>query len=128
MSSKHKTLLLVARIIIAVIFIIAGWMKVSNMDQTVGFFGTLGIPAFLAYIVSYAEFLGGIALLLGLWTDLATIGLGIIMLGAIWFTHKGGFPAFGMPLVTLASLIAILAAGPGALALRFKKKIAEPMA
>jgi putative oxidoreductase len=68
LSPTSKNLaLLVIRIIIGGIFIYTGWMKIADMTSTVGYFASMGIPAFLAYIVGYAEFIGGILLVIGLW-------------------------------------------------------------
>lgn len=117
--NNKDALLLVSRLIIGGIFIFSGWMKVSDMPTTIGFFASVGIPAVLAYVVAYAEVLGGLAIVLGLWTKLAASGLVIIMLGAIYFAAKiGGFQMAGLPLVTLAGLLSLIASGAGSIALK----------
>jgi putative oxidoreductase len=98
---------LVVRLIIGGIFIAAGWMKVSNMEQTLGFFSSLGIPAFLTYAVSYLELIGGVAIVLGAWTCISAAVLAVIMAVAALITYKGGLQAYGYPLVTLAALISL---------------------
>lgn len=115
---KKDALWLIARIIIGLIFITAGWMKISNMAQTVGYFGTMGIPAFLAYIVGYGEFIGGILLAVGYKTCMAAGFLTIIMIVAIFYSFHGGFQSYSLPLATLAGLLAILSVGSGKHALR----------
>ena len=123
-TTKIKNiLLLIVRLIIAVIFIYAGWAKVSAMAQTIGFFSKIGIPAFLAYITGYTEFIGGILLALGLWSEWVATVLAIIMGFAVYFTYGGGFQSFSMPLVTLAGLLSIIASGSGAYAIKLKRKI-----
>ncbi len=108
MSHTRKDVaLLITRLIIGGIFIYSGWEKVSAMSQTLGFFATLGIPAFLTYIVSYAELIGGVMLVLGFWTCLVAGVLSVIMLFAIWYTRAMGFQGFGLPLATLAGLVAL---------------------
>lgn len=99
--------LLVARLIIGGIFISAGWEKVSDISSTIGFFGQMGIPAFLAYAVAYLELIGGIMIVLGFFTCLAAGVLGVIMIFAVWFTRSMGFQGFGMPLATLGGLVAL---------------------
>ena len=121
MTTKQNISILIARLIIGGLFIGTGWMKISAMAMTIGFFQSLGIPAFLAYVVGYAEFIGGILLILGLWIEITTAILAIIMIVAIYLTRTGGFPAFSTPLVTLGSLLAICAAGPGKYAFRLEK-------
>jgi putative oxidoreductase len=73
---------------------------------TAGFFESIGLPAFLAYVVIAAELLGGIALIAGFKTRLVALGLSVILLGSIYTPHfaagfffsnpNGGweFPAF----------------------------------
>ncbi len=54
---------------------------------TAAFFGSLGLPPALAYLVIAAEGLGGIALIIGLWTRIVAILLTLILLGAIYTVH-----------------------------------------
>lgn len=73
---------------------------------TAGFFESIGLPAFLAYVVIVAELLGGLALIAGFKTRLVALGLSVILLGSIYTPHfaagfffsnpNGGweFPAF----------------------------------
>jgi putative oxidoreductase len=54
---------------------------------TAQFFGSIGLPPALAYIVIAAEVLGGIALIVGLWTRFVAIALTPILVGAIFTVH-----------------------------------------
>lgn len=87
--------LLVLRIGLGVIFTAHGLAKVSAMDGVVGYFATLGFAPFMAYIVAYAELLGGIALLLGLFTRIAAGSLALIMAVVLLFI-KTNAPISGM--------------------------------
>ena len=121
--TKNKdVLVLISRLIIGGIFINAGWLKISDMAQTIGFFQTLGIPAFLAYIVGYAEFIGGVLLVLGLFVEMSVLVLAIIMIVAVCLTRGGGVQMFGLPLTMLAALLLAGISGPGRYALRLKKR------
>jgi putative oxidoreductase len=92
---------------------------------TAAFFGKVGLPPALAYVVMSAEFLGGIALVLGVWTSLAAILLTPILLGAIFTVHgaagfffnnaNGGweYPAFWVVALIVQALL-----GDGIYALR----------
>lgn len=64
-----------------------------GMAPTVAFFDqAFGMPAFLTYLVIAAEFLGAIALILGLLTRVAAFGLFAVMAGAIYLVHwQNGF-------------------------------------
>lgn len=100
--------LLIARLIVGGIFIMSGWLKVSDMAATVGLFGQMGIPAFLAYAVSYLELIGGVLLVLGLFSCLVALVLSIIMIFAVWYTRSAGFQGFGLPLAMFAALLALI--------------------
>lgn len=83
--------LLFIRIVLAFVFIPAGWGKLNNLERTTGFFEYLGIPfpALQAPLVAGVEFLGGLLLLLGLASRWASIPLAFIMIVAIATAHWG---------------------------------------
>jgi putative oxidoreductase len=125
---------LVARIVVGWVFVESGWGKLHHIDKVIGFFTDLGLPApaFQAHLVATTEFAGGVALLIGLCTRLASIPLTIIMFVAIATAKKDdlhgfsdliGFPEF----LYMALLFWLLIAGPGKVALdaviasRFKR-------
>ncbi len=114
------------RVITGALFMAHGWLKVSvfTIAGTVGFFESLGLPGFLAYITIIAELVGGLALILGVATRLVSLALIPILLGAVWahsgngwlFSAEGGgweFPLFWV--VAQATLVFL---GSGAFALR----------
>jgi putative oxidoreductase len=124
-DSCNKYAGFISRLIVGAIFVFAGWAKVSDMTMTVSYFSQMGLSSFFAYIVSYAELLGGVALVLGLWTQLASLGLMIIMFGAIWYSRSMGIAGI-MPVVAIiAALLGVVAHGDGMLALKFPKKSAS---
>lgn len=84
---------LILRLALGFIFLVHGWQKISG-DFFPGFLTQLSVPmpAFFAFIVTWLEFLGGIALILGLLTHLASKLLAIEMLVALFLVHiKNGF-------------------------------------
>jgi putative oxidoreductase len=97
---------------------------VFTPSGTAGFFQSIGLPGPLAYAVITAEVLGGVALLLGLWTRWVSLALVPILLGAIYaqhgaagffFSNAGGgweFPALWIVALVVQSLL-----GNGALSL-----------
>ena len=80
--------LLVLRIGVGLIFLLAGWMKASDMTATVGQFGMMGFVPFWAYLVTAVELLAGISVLLGLCTRVAAGLLAIVMIVAICVVYK----------------------------------------
>ena len=114
--------LLFIRLALGVVFINSGWAKVTNLEGVVGFFATLGLPAFLAYLVAYVEFLGGIAFVLGILVRYFGLLTAIIMAVAICKVHwANGFnPAdggYGYVLVFLLASLAIVTMGAGSYSL-----------
>ncbi|MDA1353818.1 MAG: DoxX family protein [bacterium] len=95
-ACKKDIILLLLRITIGIIFIQAGWGKLTNLDRTALFFGSIGIPApFLnAVLASTAEFVGGIALLIGFHARLACLPLAFTMLIAIITAKLGDVSGF----------------------------------
>jgi putative oxidoreductase len=84
------------------------------------FLGSLAVPApgVFAVIVTLVELLGGLALILGLFTRIAAISLAMDMLVAILTVHlpNGFFTSnngYEFPLVLVAACVALAVAGAG---------------
>ena len=111
--------LLLLRLILGVVFIYHGWAKVTNIEGTLGFFSSIGLGSTaLVYLAAYGEFLGGILMILGLWTRLVAPVLVIIMAVAIQTVHlKNGFSAaaggyeFALTLLVVSDAAGMLGAG-----------------
>ncbi len=107
--SKYGDLLL--RVVIGLIFIIAGYGKLFGAPGIEGFSGMLagiGFPlaAALAVVIGIIELVGGLMLLVGLWTKIPATLLAIIMLVAVITVHlKNGWADFRYPLLLFAALI-----------------------
>jgi putative oxidoreductase len=54
---------------------------------TAQFFGSIGLPAGLAYLTMTIELASGCALVLGIWPRLAALAATPVLLGAILFVH-----------------------------------------
>ncbi len=112
-----NTGLLALRIGIALVFIIAGYMKLADMQGTVAMFDAMAFAAFWAYVVTFVELIGGIAILLGMYTRIAAFLLAIVMIVAFFITYKNA-PAMAMyPVSIFFSLVALVLAGAGSYAI-----------
>jgi putative oxidoreductase len=71
-----NTSTLVARILLALVFIVAGLGKLGNVDGFAAYMASGGVPAFLAWPVVLLEIGGGLAILIGFQTRLFALALG----------------------------------------------------
>ena len=83
--------LIFLRIMVGVVFVDSGYNDVRDPDKRGQ---SIGLPKAGAFALGVAELLGGIAVIVGVLTQLAAIGLILIMLGALQkkiFVWKTGF-------------------------------------
>lgn len=106
------------RIGLGVVFLYHGYGKVFGAETDLGSAWNPRLPTVLQIMVSWGEFIGGIAILLGFLTDFAALGIIIIMIGAIVTVHgKNGFGmasgGFEYPFVLIMMCLALIGTGPG---------------
>lgn len=118
---------LILRLSTGGLFIAHGLLKllVFTPAGTAGYFESIGLPGFLAYLTIAAELAGGVALILGIYTRLVAAALVPVLLGAaimghgkagFFFNNEGGgweYPVFWAVIMVVIALL-----GSGAHALR----------
>jgi len=89
---------LVARIALGIVILPHGLQKLLGMfggggfSNTVEFFVSSGISAFIAFLIIVAESFGALALIVGLMARFSAAAISLIMLAAIFMVHfKHGF-------------------------------------
>lgn len=116
---------LALRLGLGIVFGLHGWQKLT--DGPAGFGGMLtglgvGAPDVFAWLVTIAELGGGILLLAGLLTRLATLPLIATMIGAMVLVKadlgiiagpEAPMPGAELDIALLAGLVALLLIGPG---------------
>lgn len=120
-ASRINAGLTVLRLVVGSIFIAHGAQKVFTvgLGNIGGMMSQSGIPMgeVVGPAVALVELLGGIALVLGLFTRLAAVGLAVVMAGAVFMVHfpQGFFnpKGFEFPLSLLGATIALALMGPG---------------
>lgn len=88
-SGSTSAAILVGRIFLSIMFILAGFSKLTAIAGTAGWFESLGIPApTLAAVGSgVVELVGGLAILVGFKTRIAALVLAIFTVAATLIAH-----------------------------------------
>lgn len=112
--------LLFLRLIVGVAFIFHGWGKIQNPFAWMP--PEAPVPGIFQFLAALSEFGGGIALIIGFLTPLASFGLGCTMAVATFmhmivrgdpFVAKGGGASYELALVFLGIAILFFIMGPG---------------
>ena len=87
--NTDAVLALIARVLMAYIFIVAGWGKISAYSATVGYMESMGVAGALLPLTILVEFGGGLALLFGFQARFAAFGLGLFSMITAFIFHDG---------------------------------------
>jgi putative oxidoreductase len=85
----NSIIVLVGRILLAAIFILAGFSKLTDISGTAGYFGMYNLPApsVMAVLAGLVELVGGIAVLIGFQTRIAAFGLAVFCVLSALIAH-----------------------------------------
>jgi len=129
LKSLQDPLALIGRILIAWMFIPAGWGKIAGFSGAVGYAASAGLPLPQAGVAVglVIELVGGIALLIGLGTRWAALALALFtVVAAIFFHNYWALPQaqqmmqqlmFGKNIAIAGGLLAFAAFGAGGFSL-----------
>ncbi|MAL78369.1 MAG: hypothetical protein CMN55_04555 [Sneathiella sp.] len=96
---------LAGRILMAVLFVPAGYSKITGYSGTAGYMESIGVPGILLPLVIIVELLGGLAILLGWQTRIAAFLLaGFCLVAALLFHFQ---PADQMQMILFTKNLAI---------------------
>lgn len=133
-SGRQRIGLLVLRLALGLIFVLHGWMNIvggqeSFLREMLTMVGW-SAPDLLVWLITGVEFLGGLALMLGMFTRWAALILAVEMVVAVALFHvRQGFFIVAVPSVPLAygfeyhvalvgGLVCLALGGPGKFALQ----------
>ena len=105
------------RVLAGIAFIIHGLPKFDNIQGPQGLLGSIGLPPELALPIALLEVIGGIALILGIFTRITAILFTIHMaLITLMVKSGGGFTTDGgyeLDLLLMSIAVSLLLSGPG---------------
>lgn len=125
LESQRDALLLVARILMMLLFVLFGWEKLTDFGGTSAYMAAEGLPlpTVAAAVVILMEFFVGLAIVLGFWTRplallLALYTLGTALIGHHYWTMAGAERAANMinfykNLSIIGGLLLLCLTGPG---------------
>jgi putative oxidoreductase len=122
MKSLHFAMAPVGRTLLALIFIVSGFGKITAYAGTQGYMESMGVPGVLLPLVIVLELAGGLAIILGWQTRIVAFLLaGFTLLSALIFHSNLGdqmqMIQFLKNLAIAGAFLMLVAAGPGPLAL-----------
>ena len=118
-SALNNTAVLVGRLLLAAIFIQAGWSKIGGYDEAVAYMAKAGVSGSLLPLVIVVELLGGLLIVIGWQTRLVAIGLAIFTILAAYLFHmnfgdRNQAIHFMKNMAIAGGFLALAAGGPGA--------------
>ncbi|MBN3785802.1 DoxX family protein [Burkholderia sp. Ac-20353] len=90
LESKKDELLLVARVLLMVLFMLFGWQKLMGFSGTVAYMASTGSPSpeLSAVIAVGAELIGGVLIAIGFYTRPLALALGVYTLATGFIGHR----------------------------------------
>ncbi|MGJ8529544.1 DoxX family protein [Maritalea sp.] len=123
MDGLKRATPLIARILLAIIFVMAGISKLTGAEANAGYFAALGIPlpGIMVYVVGLFELVAGIALIAGFQTRNAALALAAFSIASAVLAHTNfadqtQMIMFMKNLGLAGGLLLLWVHGPGAMA------------
>jgi putative oxidoreductase len=125
LDGQRDIIILIARVLLMILFVLSGWAKLTGFDGTVGYMTSLGAPApmLAAAIAVLMEFVVGILLILGFYTRPLAFLFALFVLGTALLGHpfwnmvdperSANMTQFLKNLAIMGGLLLLAVSGPG---------------
>ena len=112
----NDRILVLARVLLAALFVVSGFGKLSNPAGFAGMLGKIGMPApdMLAYAVGLFELLGGLAVLVGFQIRAVSYLLAAFCIATAFIAHTGDMTQLLKNFGLAGGFLALAVAGAGA--------------
>ncbi|MEM5495050.1 DoxX family protein [Hoeflea sp. AS16] len=121
--------LLIGRVLLSIIFIMAGFGKLTSVAGTAGYMASMGIPmpAVTVWLVIAVELLGGLAILFGFFTRYAAWALAAFCVASGYLAHfqpedQMQMTSFMKNIAIAGGFLALAAAGAGSFSIDARRK------
>lgn len=133
LDSLRNPFALLARVLMALLYLPAGWGKIGGFSGTAGYIASKGLPMpqVLAAGTIVVEIVASILLVIGLFTRWSALALAVFtLLASVFFHNYWAMPAdqqmmqslmFWKNIAIVGGLLAIVAFGPGAISVDAKR-------
>ena len=115
----NQGLTLAGRVLLAAIFVVSGFGKLTGAEGFSGFLASLNVPAPLAmaYMVGAFEMLSGLAIIVGFQTRIVAIALALFCVATGLLVHLGDQTALLKNIAMAGGFLVLAGFGPGSIAL-----------
>ena len=125
LDGQRDIIILIARILLMILFVLSGWAKLTGFDGTVGYMTSLGAPApmLAAAIAVIMEFVVAILLILGFYTRPLAFLFALFVLGTALLGHpfwnmvdperSANMTQFLKNMAIMGGLLLLAVSGPG---------------
>jgi len=126
MSNLNNYTMLAGRILIATMFVISGFDKISGYEGTAGWMQSMGVPGMLLPLVIALEIGGGLAVIVGWQTRIAALALAGFCIATALIFHSNladqmQYFLFMKNFALAGGFLFLVANGPGTIALETRK-------